>query len=81
MRQDEKGKKATNARYSMTMKTSSKDYMLLLLERVYGAYSKTGLIPFPNTNLPQHLGKEVTQYYFGTLSSPLFTEIQSLWYR
>lgn len=63
------------------MKTSSKDYMLLLLERVYTTYCKTGLTGFPNTNLPQHQGKEVTQYYFATLSSPLFTEIHSLWYR
>jgi len=75
------GKSATNARYSMTMMASSKPYMQFVLDRVYGVFSRTGLIPYPNTNLSQDAGKEVTQYYFATLSSPLFTSLQALWYR
>jgi hypothetical protein len=75
------GSQATNARYSMTMKADAKPYMLSLLDQVYGPYCGSGLIAYPNINLPQHVGKEVTQYYFATLSSELFSAIHSMWYR
>jgi hypothetical protein len=75
------GVKKANARYNMTMKASSKSYMQYLLDTVYGSYCGTGLIPFPNPALLENAGKVVTQYYFASLSSPLFLAIHSLWYR
>lgn len=72
-------KKASgNARYAMTMSARTKSYMLHLLEVVYTPYSLSGLIPFPNTALPQHSGKEVMQYYFATRSLPVFTDLHVL---
>lgn len=74
-------KLGTYARYSMTMISSSLPYIQLLFDVVYGQYCGTGLLPYPNIDLIQHQGKAVTQYYFATLSSPLFSAIHSMWYR
>lgn len=71
---------ATNARYAMTMITKSKPYLLSLFDNVFGVYSGTGLIPFPNLSLPQHVNKHVVHYYFATLSNELFSQLHSIWY-
>jgi hypothetical protein len=31
--------------------------------------------------LPQHKGKEISQYHFSTKTHPLFTALHNLWYR
>ena len=35
---------------------------------------------YPNNSLPQHKGKEITQYHFRTKTHPFFTALYDLWY-
>ena len=71
-----------NARYEMTMSAAAHGYMQALYDNTFLQYSTMrGLVPFPNTALPQHLGKDVTQYYFASRSLPIFTALHSIWYR
>jgi len=67
-----------NARYEMTMSVKVFAFMQNLYDNVYSQYSNTGLNPFPNTSLPQHVGKPITQYYFGTQMLPIFTALHKL---
>lgn len=64
------GKISGNARYEMTMSSKVVDYIQHLFETIYprlkakgGQFSKTGLKGWPNTDLPKHAGKVVSQYY------------------
>lgn len=65
----------------MTMAAKVYEYMLSLYNSTYAQFSKSGLWSYPNINLPQHLGKVVTQYSFNTRSLPVFTDLHKLWYR
>jgi hypothetical protein len=67
-------------RYAMTSSTKNSPYLIYLFETVYKTYSLSGLRPYPNPNLPQHKGKEITQYTFCTCYDPLFTYLHSIWY-
>ena len=69
-----------NAQYKMTMSRASKDYLEWLYINVYKIFCGTGLYPYPNPLLPQHVGKDITQWSFGTLFHPLFTTMHRLWY-
>lgn len=70
-----------NARYGITMIASSKEYIVFLCSTTYASLKPSVLIPWPNTNLPQHAGKDIAHYYFGTSCCPFFTEFNTLWYR
>lgn len=70
-----------NARYQMTMKASSKDYLDSLRKNVYFNFKLSNLQPYPNLQLIQHVGKVVTQYRFETGASPVFTCLHELWYK
>lgn len=67
-----------NARYGMTMAAKVYDYMLSLYNSTYAQFSKSGLHPYPNTNLPQHTDKVITQYAFNSGALPLFTELHKI---
>lgn len=75
-----KSKPKGKAKYGMTMDTYSINYLNHLYENVYGQFSLSGIHPYPNTKLPQHSNKIVTQYNFNTRSLPLFTELHNIWY-
>lgn len=72
-----------NARYAMTMKASSKEYMEWLQKTVFHHLIPLpcSLTPYPNVDLVHHKGKQVQQYSFATASTPLFTALHNLWYR
>jgi LAGLIDADG DNA endonuclease family/Proton-conducting membrane transporter/NADH-Ubiquinone oxidoreductase (complex I), chain 5 N-terminus len=70
-----------NARYGMTMKAESYNYMLGLYDKIYKNYSTTGLIPYPNPQLMRHKNKKILQYTFQTKSLPLFTDLFNIWYK
>jgi hypothetical protein len=72
------GQSTGNARYAMTMSVKVFDYLSNLYNTTYAQYSNTGLKPYPNVILPQHVGKSVTQYGFYTQSLPIFTELHSI---
>lgn len=74
------GKVTGNAKFGMTMDTYSLNYLNNLYQTVYGQFSSSGLRPYPNIKLPQHLGKSVTQYSFNTRSILLFTSLHNIWY-
>lgn len=59
-----------NARYGMTMKYSSKEYMKILINTVFSEFFPGKLIPYPNPLLPQHLNKAIAHYSFTTRSMP-----------
>lgn len=69
-----------NAHYQMTMMASKKEYLEILHQNVYSKFSAGRLRPYPNPLLPQHIGKEVTQYHFETKTSLVFTCLHQLWY-
>lgn len=69
-----------NARYAITMKYSSKEYILSLMATVFSSFNPSVLRPYPNVLLPQHIAKSVEQYHFSTASMPFFTELYKLWY-
>lgn len=64
----------------MTMKQSSKNYMEYLRDYVFQEYNPSPLYGYPNTVLPQHEGKTITQYHFSTKTSIVFTAFHSMWY-
>lgn len=70
-----------NARYGMTMKASSLEYMQWLKNNVFHLYAPSAFVPYPNLSLPQHAGKIVEQYHFSTSSVPFFTALHALWYK
>ena len=74
------GKVIGNAKYAMTLDSYSLNYLNHLYETVYKQFSLSGIRPYPNILLPQHLDKVVTQYSFNTRSLPIFTYMHSLWY-
>jgi hypothetical protein len=76
-----KGLYTGEAKYAMTLDAYSINYLNHLFDAVYGEYSSSGIIPYPNINNPQHADKIVTQYSFKTKSHPLFTVLHSLWYK
>lgn len=70
-----------NAKYQMTMKASSKDYLNYLRKNVYFNFKVSNLRPYPNLQLAHHAGKVATQYHFETGASPIFTCLHELWYK
>ena len=68
-------------KYSMTMDVYSLNYLIQLNENIYSQITNTKIHAYPNVLLPQHKGKEITQYYFSTRTHPLFTALHSLWYK
>lgn len=69
-----------NARYSITIKETSRNYIEFLRETVFNSFKPCPLIPYPNSMLKQHNNKKVIQYHFNTTSMPFFTELHSMWY-
>lgn len=78
-RRGRKPSSKTNARYEMTMKTTSHSYMVFLIETVFNIFNPK-ISPWPNILLPQHIGKEVQHYYFATKANTILTELHSIWY-
>lgn len=70
--------KGGNARYNITIKASSKDYINTLRETVFYFCHCSPLIPYPNTNLERHKGKTILQYHFGTGSTDFFTQLHAI---
>src|SRR6202012_3619760 len=68
-------------KYSMTMDVYSLNYLHYLNENIYSQFTNTKIYAYPNILLPQHKGKEVTQYHFKTKTHPLFTALHNLWYK
>lgn len=68
-------------KYSMTMDVYSLNYLNHLNENIYSKITNTKIHAYPNVLLPQHKGKEITQYHFSTKTHPLFTALHSLWYK
>ena len=62
-------------KYSMTMDTYSLNYLNHLFDNIYGQFSSNSIKGYPNLMLPQHKGKQITQYHFSTKSHPLFTAL------
>jgi hypothetical protein len=65
-------------KYSMTMDVYSLNYLHHLDQNIYSKITSTKFYAYPNILLPQHRGKEVTQYHFSTKTHPLFTALHSL---
>jgi hypothetical protein len=53
-------------KYSMTMDVYSLNYLHHLIEIIYSQITNTKFYVYPNILLPQHKGKEITQYHFIT---------------
>lgn len=70
-----------NARYAITIITTSIFYMEFLRENVFYIFNPCPLNGWPNINLPQHIGKKITQYTFSTKVSPILTAFHLMWYR
>ena len=68
-------------KYSMTMDVYSLNYLHHLNDNIYSQFTNTKIYPYPNILLPQHKGKEITQYHFKTKVHPLFTVLHSIWYK
>ena len=68
-------------KYAMTMDVYSLNYLHHLNEKIYSQFTKTKFYAYPNILLPQHIGKEITQYHYSTKTHPLFTALHSLWYK
>ena len=68
-------------KYSMTMDVYSLNYLNHLNYNIYSQFTDTKLYAYPNINLPQHKGKEITQYHFTTKTHPVYTALHSLWYK
>jgi len=64
----------------MTMSAKALGYIQYLLDTVYTPFSYSGLRPWPNTALPEHTDKAITQYYFALSALPIFTSLHTLWY-
>jgi LAGLIDADG DNA endonuclease family/Proton-conducting membrane transporter len=75
-----KGRKG-EGKYSMTMDVYSLDYLHHLNDNIYSQFTDTKFYAYPNILLPQHKGKEVTQYHFKSKTHPLYTALHSLWYK
>ena len=65
----------------MTMDVYSLNYLNHLNENIYSKITNTKFYAYPNVLLPQHTGKEITQYHFSTKTHPLYTALHSLWYK
>lgn len=65
-------------KYSMTMDTYSLNYLNHLNDDNYSQFTDTKFNSYPNINLPQHKGKEITQYHFYTKTHPVYTALHSL---
>lgn len=70
-----------NARYIITMKASSKEYITTLTQTVFHPFRCSNFTPYPNPNLPQHKDKEIQHYFFCSANLPFFTILHSLWYK
>ena len=63
----------------MTMDVYSLNFLHHLNENINSQFTNKKFYPYPNILLPQHKGKEITQYHFSTKVHPLFTALHSLW--
>lgn len=70
----------SNARYSITMKYTMKNYLELLQNTVFHSFNPSKLYAYPNLLLPQHSGKSIEQFHFSTKTSPFLTELHNSWY-
>lgn len=70
-----------NRRYGMTSGLKGHNYLKWLHETIYVQFGVGKIVGYPNINLPQYKGKVISQYYFNTLSVPIFKELHSLWYK
>jgi hypothetical protein len=68
-------------KYSMTMDVYSLNYLNHLNYNIYRQLTDIKLYGYPNINLPQHKGKEITQYHFTSKTHPVYTALHSLWYK
>jgi hypothetical protein len=68
-------------KYTMTMDAYSINYLQYLNVNVYSSITNIKVYPYPNVLLPQHKGKEVTQYQMQSKTHPLFTALHDLWYK
>ena len=68
-------------KYSMNMDIYYLNYLNHLNYNIYSQFTDTKLYAYPNINLPQHKGKEITQYHFTTKTHPVYTALHSLWYK
>jgi hypothetical protein len=50
-------------KYAMTMKVNSLNYLQHLNEDIYSQFTNKKFYVYPNNSLPQHKGKEITQYH------------------
>jgi hypothetical protein len=65
-------------KFSMTMDVYSLKYLEYLNENIYSQFTNTKIHAYPNNLLPQHKGKEISQYHFSTKTHPLFTALHNL---
>jgi hypothetical protein len=52
------------------MKVNSLNYLQHLNEDIYSQFTNKKFYAYPNNSLPQHKGKEITQYHFRTKTHP-----------
>ena len=70
-----------SANLAFTFSIANYPLLHYLRYKVYSSIcSETPPNPYPNINLPQHLGKKVTQYTFRTRSLEELGEIRNNWY-
>lgn len=81
-RKSESGpEKRTGARFQITMKTSSKGYLLSFYEQAFSYLGPTRLVPYPNPSIPRHEGKEITQFSLTTRTTDFLYDMHILWYK
>jgi len=68
-------------KYAMTMDAYSINYLQFLNENIYSKITNIKIYAYPNVLLPQHKGKEITQYQMQSKTHPLFTALYNLWYK
>jgi hypothetical protein len=59
-------------KYAMTMKVNSLNSLQHLNEDIYSQFTNKKFYAYPNNSLPQHKGKEITQYHFRTKTNPFY---------
>jgi hypothetical protein len=67
-------------KYAMTMKVNSLNYLQHSNEDIYNQFTNTKFYAYPKNSLPQHKGKEITQYHFRTKTHPFFTALHDFLY-
>lgn len=69
------------AQLAFTFSTANYPLITYLRYKIYYSLcTKTGLIPYPNLSLPQHIGKKITQYTFTTKCIKPLARFRARWY-